>query len=412
MKGPPSLFPVYDRGARKELRALVERILASAVFGKSARLRDFFRYICDRTLEGHPEEVHEQLIGHHVFERPINYNPADENIVRVSARQLRTKLHEYFDTDGREEQWLVEIPKGGYLPVFHNRGSQSISSDHVGRRERGHIKPPSNFVADLFGASQEPLQIVLSDSAVVLMQALVRRRFTLEEYANRSYRDFPGELADCPDMRLFWDLLGTRQLSNIGDMGAGTRILVSMQRQGRNAVVRNARNMTARDFMRGNFVLLGSSYSNPWAQLFSGRRLNFYFDSDEPGGESEIRNLFPHPQESGVYCSRGKIWEGGVSYAHVALVSNLTNTGRVLLVAGISMEATEAASAYLLNQSSNQEILNILNATGAAKSPDFELLLETMAIEGAPNSAALIAHRVYPRISSVPAPAQEGEQGN
>lgn len=78
---------------------LVERILASTVFEKSARLRDFLWCICDRTLDGHPEEVHEHLIGHRVFNSPINYNPADENVVRVSARQLRTKLLEYFDTD-------------------------------------------------------------------------------------------------------------------------------------------------------------------------------------------------------------------------------------------------------------------------------------------------------------------------
>lgn len=402
-------FPLYDSEAHGELRALVDRILVSSVFEKSARLRDFFRYICERTLEGHPEEVHEQLIGHHVFKRPINYNPADENIVRVSARQLRTKLREYFDTEGQGEQWLVEIPKGGYLPVFCDRGSQSISGAQIGPRARGYPRIPANFVTDLFGASQEPLQIVVSDSALVLMQALVRRRFTLGEYAGRSYRDFPRELSGYPDMHLFWDLLGTRQLSNIGDVGAATRILVSMQGCGTNVAVRNARNMTARDFMRGNFVLLGSAYSNPWAHLFSDRRLNFHFASDEPGGESEIRNLLPHPEESGVYSSRGRMWEGGVSYAHIALVSNLTNTGRVLLVAGISMEATEAAAGYLLNPSSHKEIMKILSIAAAAHSPDFELLLETMALEGTPNSARLIAHRVYARITSAEGPSQESE---
>ena len=100
-------FPDNENRSRDEIRALVGRILASPVFEKSARLRDFFRYICDRTLNGHPEEVHEQLIGHHVFNRPINYNPADENIVRVSARQLRTKLREYFDTDGQGDRKSV-----------------------------------------------------------------------------------------------------------------------------------------------------------------------------------------------------------------------------------------------------------------------------------------------------------------
>ena len=202
-------------------------------------------------------------------------------------------------------------------------------------------------------------------------------------------------------MQLFWGLLGTRQLSNIGDMGAATRLLMSMQGRRPNVTIRNARNMTARDFMRGNFVLLGSSYSNPWIELFLDRRLNFHFASDEPGGESEIHNLLPHPGESSIYSLKGKMWESGVSYAHVALISNLTNTGRVLLVAGISMEATEAAAGFLLNPSSNEEMLKILGTVTSAQVPDFELLLETTALEGAPNSARLIAHRVYPRITSL-----------
>jgi hypothetical protein len=382
---------------REEIRALVGRILASSVFEKSARLRDFLQYICDRALDGHPEEIHEQLIGHHVFNRPINYNSADENIVRVCARQLRTKLHEYFDTDGQGERWVVEIPKGGYVPVFHDRGLLDYPSDRVSAGTQIHRMPSANFIADLFGVSRDPLQIVVSDSALVLMQTLVRHRFTLEQYADRNYRHFPQELADHPGIRSFWDFLGTRQLSNIGDMGAATRILLSMQGRRSNVTIRNARNMTARDFMKGNFVLLGSSYSNPWANLFFERRLNFQFAADEAGGESELHDLLPRPGEQDVYSSRGRVWEGGLSYAHVALVSNLTNTGRVLLVAGISMEATEAAAGFLLNPSSSQELLNILGAANPGHAPDFELLLETMALEGAPNSARLIAHRVYPQ---------------
>ena len=394
-------FPVHDEDTRQEQRALVERILSSPVFEKSARLRDFLRYICDRTLGGHPEEVHEQLIGHRVFNRPINYNPADENIVRVSARQLRTKLREYFDTDGQGEQWVVEIPKGGYLPVFRDRGSRGGPGNQAWQNIQPCPKLPTNFVANLFGASQEPLHIVVSDSALVLMQALVLHRFALEEYADRSYRNFPKELSGYPEgIRLFWEFLGTRQLSNIGDVGAASRLLLCMEERRPNVAVRNARNMTARDFMRGNFVLLGSSYSNPWTQLFFDRRLNFQFASDEPGGETEIRNMNPGQGEQELYSSKRKLWESGISYAHIALLPNLTNTGRVLLVAGITMEATEAAAGFLLNPSSSQEVLEILGVSGATGIPDFELLLETRALEGTPNSARLIAFRAYPQRST------------
>lgn len=402
----PEHFQKPDSGVCDDLHALVARILASTVFEKSVRLREFFRYICDRALDGHPEEVHEQLIGHRVFNRPINYNPADENIVRVSARQLRNKLREYYDTYGQGERWLVEIPKGGYLPVFRERGPGGSNSAETTTDRQGQPTPTANFLTDLFGSSREPLYVVISDSALVLMQALVRHRFTLEEYADRTYREFPQELPDHPDIRQFWRFLGTRQLANIGDVGAATRLLTSMSGHRPNVSVRNARNMTARDFMRGNFVLLGSSYSNPWTNLFFERQLNFQFSADEMEGETELRNLRPRAGELEVYSSKGRAWVGGVSYAHVALVSNLTKTGRVLLVAGITMEATEAAAGFLLNPSSSRQLLQILGNPKPALTPDFEVLLETSALDGTPNSVRVITHRVYPPNSSAQTSAQ------
>ena len=399
-------IPERDSEVVKDLWAAVERILTSQVFEKSARLRDFLKYICERTLDGHPEEVHEQLIGHRVFNRPVDYNPADENIVRVSARQLRNKLREYYDTYGQAERWLVEIPKGGYLPVFRDRNLGRVQSDEPTAETRIDSTAGTDFLTVLFGASREPLLVVLSDSALVLMQALVGHRFTLEQYADRSYREFPQELSARPDIRSFWQFLGTRQLANIGDIGAANRILTSMRGQRPNVAVRNARNMSARDFMRGNFVLLGSSYSNPWSNLFSDHKLNFRFSKDEMEGETEIRNLHLRDGEQDVYSSKGHSWVGGVSYARVALLPNLTRTGRVLLVAGITMEATEAAAGFLLNPSSSQQLLQILGATGTIQIPDFEVLLETSALGGTPNSIRVIAHRVYPPNSSAEPPAQ------
>ena len=37
--------------------------------------------------------------------------------MRGAARQLRLKLKEYFDDEGRTESLVIDIPKGGYVPV-------------------------------------------------------------------------------------------------------------------------------------------------------------------------------------------------------------------------------------------------------------------------------------------------------
>src|SRR5690349_2396991 len=100
---------------------VVQRVAASSSFQRSPRLRELLIYICDRAIQNRPEELREQLIGRGVFGRKPDYNPAEDNIVRVEMRQLRKRLEEYFATEGKDEPFLILIPKGAYLPVLAPR---------------------------------------------------------------------------------------------------------------------------------------------------------------------------------------------------------------------------------------------------------------------------------------------------
>jgi hypothetical protein len=116
-------LPAYSGPSDQECRALLARILASKEFHRTSRLRDFLLYVVDRKLGDAPQEVSEVLIGHRVFGRPTTYNPGEDSIVRTEARSLRQRLERYFAEEGRGEPLLLEIPKGGYLPVFRPRTS-------------------------------------------------------------------------------------------------------------------------------------------------------------------------------------------------------------------------------------------------------------------------------------------------
>jgi hypothetical protein len=107
-----------------ECRALVERILASKEFRRAKRLCDFLKYVVDRKFHDAPHEVTEVLIGQRVFGRPATYNPSEDSIVRTEARNVRQRLERYFADDGRDEPLVLEIPKGGYFPVFRPRLNQ------------------------------------------------------------------------------------------------------------------------------------------------------------------------------------------------------------------------------------------------------------------------------------------------
>ena len=112
--------------ADEECRALLARILASPEFQRAPRLRAFLNYVVDRKLAGAPEDVTEVLIGHRVFGRPASYNPGDDSIVRTEARTLRQRLERYFASEGSPEPVILEIPRGGYLPVFRPRAESTL----------------------------------------------------------------------------------------------------------------------------------------------------------------------------------------------------------------------------------------------------------------------------------------------
>src|ERR1700674_5691126 len=97
---------------------LVRRIVSSTAFQKSTRLRDLLQYVTEQTIHGHAHDLTEQHIGNALFHKPSDYSPLEDSSVRVHARQLRLKLHEYFNEDGRDESLILEIPKGAYAPAF------------------------------------------------------------------------------------------------------------------------------------------------------------------------------------------------------------------------------------------------------------------------------------------------------
>ena len=99
----------------------LERILASAEFRRCTQLARFLRFTVSQALAGEPGAAKECLIAMQIFGRRPDYDPATDPIVRVEARRLRRKLAEYYSRDGRHDPVRIEVPKGGYIPVFERQ---------------------------------------------------------------------------------------------------------------------------------------------------------------------------------------------------------------------------------------------------------------------------------------------------
>jgi TolB-like protein len=117
--------------AASDVRAQLERIVASPVFANADRMTEFLRFVVGRALAGEGDQVKEYVIGVEVFKRDAEYDPRLDSIVRVEARRLRTKIDEYYAGPGREDPIVIRIPRGSYVPTFDVREIASASPHAV-----------------------------------------------------------------------------------------------------------------------------------------------------------------------------------------------------------------------------------------------------------------------------------------
>ena len=110
-----------DRPDAGSVRAQLRRILASSEFAASDRMSRFLRIAVTETLAGRTDDLKEYRLGLEVFDRQESFDPGADPIVRVEARRLRSKLAKYYDSHGRYDDIVVELPKGGYVPLFRRR---------------------------------------------------------------------------------------------------------------------------------------------------------------------------------------------------------------------------------------------------------------------------------------------------
>src|SRR5262245_22082520 len=110
----------------------LDRILASNTFQQADRLKRFLTFIVKEALAGRGGDLKEYVIGVQVFRKEDVFDPRTDPIVRVQARRLRAKLMRYYNEEGRVDALTIELPKGGYSPVFHGREGPAPAKRTVG----------------------------------------------------------------------------------------------------------------------------------------------------------------------------------------------------------------------------------------------------------------------------------------
>lgn len=107
-----------NRLTENDIRTQLNRILGSAEFANSARLKDFLSYIVEEALAGRAGRIKGVTIAQTVFGAGESFDPETNSIVRVEAGRLRQRLGEYYAEAGRHDPIRISVPKGAYAPEF------------------------------------------------------------------------------------------------------------------------------------------------------------------------------------------------------------------------------------------------------------------------------------------------------
>lgn len=253
---------------------------------------------------------------------------------------------------------------------------------------------PGSVWDALFGYSLST-KLITSDPNIAEVQTMTGRTVTLSDYANQRY--IPDKEKVPPQqMTLFTAILQRDQAASV-DPGIAVNIAQWMdQAKAGHLTIQSARDLRFPDLLKdGNFILLGSPLSNPWA-LFYNDRLDFRFAFDQGTGQEIVENRHPRSGESAKYVPTALGFATGQSFAVASYLRNPDHLGHVLLIAGADAEGTEAVADLMTDSAGLMAVMSRCGLPHASPVPNFQLLLRLSTMAGSPAHSDVIACHQLP----------------
>ncbi len=114
--------------------AYLERVADSRVLGRSKRRMRLLEYLVTAEANGEGENLKAYSIGLDVFDKPDDFDPSIDSIVRVEIGRLRSALATFEDSKFADTQLVVDIPVGTYRPELTLRDTSTDAPRRVKRR--------------------------------------------------------------------------------------------------------------------------------------------------------------------------------------------------------------------------------------------------------------------------------------
>jgi hypothetical protein len=417
----------------------MERLLATAHFKNSRRYPALFRFIVEETLEGRGEFLKERLLGVRVFNRPPDYDTADDPIARVTIAEIRKRIAQYYHDEAHETEMRIELMPGRYEPEFYPRklratappiervrsdedvvaslplsiGEPVLPAAKIRKPWLAHFHLWACIAAFLLVtlacafawrferpsaidqlwapvlAPHAPITFCLptagsgSDIAAaagVLSPSVADSSSKVPPVAAEADSTTPSflEWERHGENVVFSDVLATNRISNWIAARHGEEKLRLMQ------------STTLDDLQQGPTILIGG-LDNPWtlralAHLryrFRGTNLEQYWitDTRHPDRrtwEVDLKTQYPAVQRD---------------YALIARVHDDSTRQVQVIVAGIGMSGTAAAGEFMVDPNQLEELRRRVGP--GFRDHDFEAVLGTDVVNGIPGSARILAVEVW-----------------
>jgi TolB-like protein len=114
-------FEAPPRFTEDAIEQQLGRIFLHPDFSNSEILRKFLSFVVRETCSGNANRLKEYTIAVKALEKPTNFNPQINCIVRIHAGRLRKALTQYYNEMDLNDEIIIGLPKGKYVPVFMDR---------------------------------------------------------------------------------------------------------------------------------------------------------------------------------------------------------------------------------------------------------------------------------------------------
>lgn len=403
------------------VREQLNRLLAHPLFANSRRYPVLLAYVVEQTLLGHASDLKERTIGVEVFGKDPSYDANADPVVRITAKEVRSRLKQYYYEFSQPAELIIDLPTGSYVPYFREpdrapepvveEPAETIAAPEAPEVASEPLRTPGRFWRLRWLISGGIALTVVLAGAVGLLAGLrykpeppppsnIERfwspvtssanptTFCLGEPAKNidvsAINNYDTPVSSSRPEPLYFRLHYSGSLA-LADVITLTRTVAALASRHKAFRVLPASEASFGQLREGPIVLIGA-FDNIWTLRVT-QKLRFGFESEDGVALLVDRN-------SAKKTTWATAWDLPYQklsrdYAIVARIHDKTTGQPVIIAAGISEEGTEAAGEILYNPEYLESLL--AKAPRDWEQKNMEAVIETQVIERHPGPPNVLA---------------------